>query len=158
MISFDSITKDLKNKYKKILDKKTIDEIKQLFKKSQLLIIKKNDLCTACRKIISRYLINNVEDIDGNENNLLELYLDREELWNKEIWKKNELLKKDLNILKEFKITIGQCFELYFFLKEKEDIELKGIALNKELEDDMKKLGDSSEENFVPFKHKWKKY
>ena len=158
LISFDSITKDLKNKYKKILDKKTIDEIKQLFKKSQLLIIKKNDLCTACRKIISRYLINNVEDIDGNENNLLELYLDREELWNKEIWKKNELLKKDLNILKEFKITIGQCFELYFFLKEKEDIELKGIALNKELEDDMKKLGDSSEENFVPFKHKWKKY
>ena len=159
LISFNSIAKNLKEKYKKILDNKTIDRIKNLFKNSQFLVIKKSDFCIACRRIISRYLINTVEDIDGNENNSLESYLDREELWNKKIWEKNELLKKDLNFLRDYKITISQCYELYMFLKEKEDIELKGITLNKEVEEDLKKLGNSTELKIIlKDKKKRKKY
>ena len=144
LITFNFLVKDLNEKYKKIIDNKTIDEIKMLFSQSKFSVINKNDLSSACRKIISRYLINtNEEDIEGNENNLLELYLDREELWKKEIWNKNELLKNDIKLLKGFNITIGHCFNLYNLLKEKEDIELKGIILKKEQEDDDNKLGQS---------------
>ena len=155
LITFNSIIKNLNEKYKKKFDNnKTIEDIKLLFEQNKFTIIKKHDLYTACRKIISRYLINNVEDIDGNENNLLELYLDREELWKKEIWDKNDLLNNDLNLLKTFKLTIGQCYELYMLLKEKEDIDLKGIELKKDFEKDHNKLMQSSELKIIPKKRK----
>ena len=140
IITFEPMQKYLKEEYKEILDNKTIDEIKGYFSQSKFSVIKRYDLCSACRKIILRYLINISDEIDGNEKNSLEIYLNREELWKKEIWQKNELLKKDLDIIKELKITIGQCYELYSALKEKVDIELIGVILNKEIEEENKKL------------------
>ena len=154
LITVNSIIKNLNQKYKTPLDKEAIKEIKLLFEQNKFSIIKKHDLYTACRKIISRYLINTVEDIDGNENNSLELYLDREELWEKEIWDKNELLHNDLNLLKKYNITIGQCYELYMLLKEKDDIDLKGIELKKDYENEKNKLMKSTELKIIPKKRK----
>ena len=161
LITFNSIINNLNEKYKKIIDNNIIKDIILLFEQNQFKIIKKYDLYTACRKIISRYLINNVEDIDGNENNLLELYLDREELWKKEIWDKNDLLNNDLNLLKTFKLTIGQCYELYMLLKDKEDIDLKGIELKKDFENKKDNLMRASDMKIIPKpkkNHQRKKY
>jgi hypothetical protein len=149
---FDNIVKDLKEKYKDNIDNKLKEDIIKKFDKSEFSIIKKNNLRSACRKVISRFLKNVDEDNDGNENNLLELYLYKEDLWDKEIWKNNELLKRDLNKLKELKITIGQCYDLYKCLKEEDiDIELKGIVLSKD-DDDSKIF--SSELTIIKKKNK----
>ena len=131
VVSFKYILNNLKEKYKATIDKIIIDDIKQKFNESKFSVISRVCLCSACRKVITRLLMDEVEDIEGNEKNLLTPYLDREDLWDKEIWKKTELFKKDLKILRELKINIGQCYELYMFMKEKEDIELNGIELDK---------------------------
>ena len=157
IITFEPMQKYLKEEYKEILDNKTIDEIKGYFSQSKFSVIKRYDLCSACRKIILRYLINISDEIDGNEKNSLEIYLNREELWKKEIWQKNELLKKDLDIIKELKITIGQCYELYSALKEKVDIELIGVILNKEIEEENKKLLNLSESKIIKKKYNTRK-
>ena len=54
----------------------------------------------------------------------------RDELWPKEISDNEEGLNKELNYLKEQKITIGQCFELYNLLGVDEEQELKDIKIN----------------------------
>ena len=147
LVSFEYLVKNLKNKYKT----NEIDEnIKNQLDEFEFSIINKKNLCSACRKVITRFLINTVEDNDGNENILLDLYLNKEDLWDKEVWKNNELLKKDLNKLKDLKITIGQCYKLYNILKgneEDKEIELEGIVVSKNDEDN--KI-DSSDLNIKP--------
>ena len=46
-------------------------------------LITKIDLASACRKLISRYLVGVRNDTDINKNNLLVLLSEKEDLWSK---------------------------------------------------------------------------
>ena len=81
------------------------------------LYINKIKLATACRKLMSRYLI---EYSDINEENELFYYLLREELWPIEDWKNKDLIEKDLELLKHNNIKISNCYEFYKLLGENE--------------------------------------
>ncbi len=82
-------------------------------------------------------MVSTREDTDYSENNKLDLYLDREEVWG-EKWEKNEEnIKKDLEILRKVELTLGQSYELYNLL---------GGDENKALEDIKVKAEDEKEE------------
>ena len=57
--------------------------------------------------IISRYLTGLRDDIDVKESQDLITLLTLEQLWPKEILDEEENLNKELNYLRELKITIG---------------------------------------------------
>jgi len=136
LLCFEPIIDNLREFYKKDIDGNIEDNIKNLFQENKLKIITKVDLASACRKLISRYLVSMRDDTDYNENSLLVLHLDREELWPKDLYQKNDLLKNDLDILSKYELTIGQCYKLYKLLGGDENKVLEGININNEEEKD----------------------
>ena len=105
------------------------------FDERQFKIITKISLASACRKLITRYLFSIRNDKDYNENNKLDKYLNREELWDKEIWgtlNKNEIIEKDLQILSKYELTLGQCYELFTRLGGDEEEAYKEIFIKNE--------------------------
>ena len=133
LLCFQHIIDNLRDFYKKEIDGNIEENIKNLFEENKLKIITKIDLASACRKLISRYLVSMRDDTDYNENSLLVLHLDREELWPKDYsCQKNELLKNDLDILSKYELTIGQCYKLYNLLGGDENKVLEGINIKTE--------------------------
>ena len=103
-------------------------KILNLFDDKKFKIITKNNLAYACRIFISRYLIglrnNDDFDADADLTNQLTTY----ELLPKEIFENSEEeFNRELNYLKEMKITIGQCFELYNLIGGDKEEKLIGI-------------------------------
>ena len=78
---------------------------------------------------------------------ILNDYLEREELWSKEDWKKYSLIEADLNILKTNKILVGQCYELYKLLGGDENEALKDIETNNNDEEENEDNDENFEEN-----------
>ena len=105
---------------------KIVNENNKSFK-----IINKSSLSTACRKLLSRYLI---RDDEINNENSLKLYLLREELWSEDIWKNEDLIEKDLQFLEENKIKVKQCYSLFKLLGE--DLYIKEHNLKESNEKD----------------------
>ena len=71
LLCFKSIIKNLRNYYKDKIDENLSGKIIKLIDEKKLNIIKKVNLATACRQLISRYLVGNRDDTDINENQLL---------------------------------------------------------------------------------------
>ena len=80
LLCFKPIINNLKDNYKLKIDENFINNINKLFEEKKFSIITKNNLASACRKLISRYLVGTRNDVDINEENKLDLYLNREEI------------------------------------------------------------------------------
>ena len=154
LLCFKTIEENLNQDYKKPIEENVKTSIIKSFEDGSIKYINKISLSTACRKLISRYLVSSRHDTDLNENNNLNDYLEREELWSKEDWKNIDLIQEDLNILKTNKILVGQCYELYKLLGGDETEALKGIDSNINEEEGE---NEDNEENFdenINFKKK----
>ena len=106
LFCFYLISKNLKDAYKINLKKELIDIINDYFNNGVEKLIDKVELASACRKLISRYLISKRSDNDINPDNLLSLYLTKTDLWNLEIIKKNDIFEMELNEIKNFEIKV----------------------------------------------------
>ena len=102
--------------------------------------------------MISRYLISKRSDNDINPENLLSLYLVKNDLWNLEIIKENDLFEMELNNIKDFNIKISQAYKLVIFL-DPVNIQIKDINLKFE----EKRKKEKKEENKKEIKIKKKK-
>ena len=116
LFCFDIISKNLKDDFKIDLEKDKIEKINNYFKNGVQKLIEKIDLASACRKLISRYLISKRSDNEINPDNLLSLYLTKTDLWNLEIIKNDDLFEMELNNIKDFNITISQAYKLCLLL------------------------------------------
>ena len=142
VLSYDVITKNLKDEYKIDIDKKVKEDIQNYFKNGVQKLIEKNILADACRKLILRYLISN----EFNPENLLSEYLEKNEFWDIELLK-NEIFYMELEEIKKFNIKIQNTFNLCLIL-DPENTSLKNI-IKKQKPKKKKKKGndsDSSEE------------
>ena len=101
LLCFQSIINILNKKFKKEIEEDKKNDINESFRDNKFKVIKKLSLSTACRKIISRYLVSIRIDTDYNENSSLDLYLFKEEMWSKEDWEKKDILEQDLKILEK---------------------------------------------------------
>ena len=147
LLCFKTIEINLNQDYKKPIEEKIQSNILKSFEDGSIKNINKVSLSAACRKLISRYLVSSRNDTDLNENNILNDYLEREELWSKEDWKKYALIETDLNILKINKILVGQCYELYKLLGGDENEALKDIETNNNDEEENEDNDENFEEN-----------
>jgi len=134
LLCFKPIVNNLRDYYKKKIDANQKEKILKLFDGKQLKIITKKNLSSACRKLISRYLVSTRDDTDYSENNKLTLYLDREEMWSAELWKNEEIIKQDLEVLSKEELILGQSYELYNILGGDENKALEGIKMKNEKE------------------------
>ena len=116
-LCFKPITDNLSVVYKENIDKEKANKILKLFDEHKFKIITKTDLATACRRLISRYLVSKRNDIDYDQNNKLNLYLNRQEMWSG-IWKEEteDIIKSDSEILGKEDLIVGQSYELYKLL------------------------------------------
>ena len=146
LICFKPIVDNLEKDYKKNIEEVKRKDILQLFDGNKFIIIQKQYLLTACRKLISRYLISKRKDIDYNENNKLNLYLDRQELWT-ENWQKEteEKIKSDLDVLGKEELILGQSYELYKLLGGDENKSLE--IINKDAGKEEEKINENEEED-----------
>ena len=142
LLCFKPIVNNLRGHYKKEIDRKVKENIKKSFEDKKFKTITKVSLASACRKLISRYLVSIRDDTDYNENNKLDLYLNREEMWDKVTWEKcNKEIESELQILSKNDLTLGQCFDLYNLLGGDENEAYKDIIVKNE---------DDKEENNIP--------
>ena len=144
LLCYDLISKNLKDDYKIDLEKSTIEKINNYFKNGYEKKIGKINLASACRKLISRYLISSRSDNDINPENLLSLYLDKPDLWDLEIMKEPDIFELELNEIKEFKIKVNQAFKLCILL-DSENVLLKNIK--KKMEEKVKDKNKSKNLN-----------
>ena len=127
-LCFKPITDNLLDYYKKDIEKEKADKILKLFDEHKFKIITKTDLATACRRLISRYLVSTRDDTDYNQNKKLDLYLDRQEMWSG-IWKEEteDIIKSDSEILGKENLILGQSYELYKLLGGDENKSLENL-------------------------------
>ena len=101
--------------------------IEKLLKKNNLNDkITSRNLASAIRRLISRYLVGTMSDIDIEANRDLSFELSRQELWEEKIWKLDELAELIYEKIKEFQLTVGQAFEFYNLIGE-EDRNILGV-------------------------------
>ena len=157
LLCFKPIIANLRDHYKKKIDEKIIEDINKSFNEKKFQIITKVSLASACRILISRYLVSIRDDTDYNENNKLDLYLNREEVWDKNKWEKNEQLEEDLEILRKNELTLGQAFELYQALGGDEQEAYKGLVIqNDDDKDEINAIPKEEEGNQKILKRKKK--
>jgi hypothetical protein len=160
LLCFKTIEENLNEYYKTQINEKIKENILKEFENGNKKIVNKINLSTACRKLISRYLVSARNDTDLSEKNKLFDYLLREELWSKEDWKNNDLIQNELEFLNYNDIIVGQCYELYNLLGGDENEALKGINLNEkdDKDDDEDEEDDDYEENGKFFRKKRMKF
>ena len=125
LLCFKPIINNLNDFYKKAINEEVEQKILKLFDDKIFKIMTKHNLATACRIFISRYLTGSRNDNDFDEFKDLSEQLTRYELWPKEVLDNEEELNNDLYYLKELKIIIGQCFELYNLIEGNQEKESK---------------------------------
>ena len=158
LLCFKPIVNNLRDHYKKKIDVNQKEKILKLFDGKKLKIITKMNLASACRKLISRYLVSTRDDTDYSENNKLNLYLDREEMWSAELWKNEEIIKQDLEVLSKEELILGQSYELYNILGGDENKALEGIKMKdeKEKEENIEKENENEGEEKIVRKNRRK--
>ena len=158
-LCYKPIINNLQVQYKEPIDPEVGKQILKLFDENKFNIITKENLASACRKFISRYLTSSRKDADIDEKKDLKGQISRFELWPKEIPDKEQEFYNELNYLNNLKdpkneqnkifISIGQCFELYNLIGCDEKLELRGI---KEKKDEVKEEGyDNEDEEIYKF-------
>ena len=111
---YEDIKKDL-NKYQQKLDKKSIEEIKNIYSKENT--IDKENLSHAIRLFITLVLFleeDKEKKIKSNINNVIN-YLKAVDLWDKNIYE-NQDFNSNLNKLKLINAHINQIVDFYYNL------------------------------------------
>ena len=80
--------------------------------KNENKLININNFTAALRKLISRALTGSRQEVEIKAENKLKLYLEKEELWEKQITKKEEF-EKEINDICKDDLIIGYCLDLY---------------------------------------------
>ena len=137
LFCFDIITKNLKDEYKINLKKEIIKKINDYFNNGEQKLIDKENLASACRKLISRYLISKRSDNDISPDNLLCLYLTKADLWNLEIIKNYNVFEFELDKIKSFDVKVKEAYNLCQIL-DPDNISMK--ELNLKIEEKKKKM------------------
>ena len=145
LFCFDIISKNLKNDFKIDLEKDKVEKINNYFKNGVQKLIEKIHLASACRKLISRYLVSKRNDNEINPDNLLSLYLVKTDLWNLEIIKNDDLFEMELNNIKDFNIKVSQAYKLCLLLDPDNSL-LKEIIIKIEKKKKKKKKEDKKED------------
>ena len=135
LLCIDPIINNLRKYYKLKIDVNSGERILKLFDEKKFKIITKQSLSSACRKLISRYLAGERDDTDYYyENNKLVLYLSKEDIWPIEIWKNEDDLNPDFEILGNERLILGQSYELYNLLGDEEKNILEGNIMKNKVE------------------------
>ena len=118
---FKDLSSNLIKEYNEDINEEIINKIntKLLNNENNNLPIK--ELASAVRRFISRYLVGKNKKADIEPKSLLLHELKRPDLWNKKIENLEELLSDEI---KEYKLTVGQCFKFYELIKEKDEKEI----------------------------------
>ena len=143
-LSFQELIKTLQPEYKKEIDKKVIEDIKNKF---QIKIEKDKlpwkELAAAIRRFISRYLVGERQTTDIDESLELAFQLTRRDLWGEICGKLENLESLIFGKINEFKLKVGQAFNLYEIIGEEDKNTIKNI----EKVDEVKKEEKTNEEN-----------
>ena len=118
---FKDLSSNLIKEYNEDINEEIINKIntKLLNNENNNLPIK--ELASAVRRFISRYLVGKNKKADIEPKSLLLHELKRPDLWNKKIENLEELLSDEI---KEYKLTVGQCFKFYELIKEEDEKEI----------------------------------
>ena len=77
----------------------------------------------ATRRFISRYLVGKKQKTDIDPKSMLIAQLKRNDLWDNSIENLDNLLNLFSNLIDEIKLNVGQCFNFYEIIKEKDEEE-----------------------------------
>ena len=115
-LCWDQIKENLLNEFMKPIDDDKKELIKNYFikNKDNKNYIKKIDLANATRKFISRYLAGKRSQSEINENGMLFDYLNRIDLWEKNI--DNTNFENEFSELAKIKFTVGEGKDFYDLL------------------------------------------
>ena len=133
-LCWKEIKKNILDDYKLELSEEIKNFIRDYFEnyKNEEKLINKKDFTYALRKLISRSLAGSRQDIDIKSDSKLKLYINRYDLWNKEIINK-ESFEGEIDEICKDEILIGQSLMLYNLL-EGDNILNKEIYKNTEKE------------------------
>jgi hypothetical protein len=138
-LCFKESYKKLQDMYKEEIPEEITEKI-ELIKKEENNIIPIKELAAAVRRFISRYLLDKRQkEIDPTK--MLLPYLCKTELWDQKIGKIKNLEELIANQLEKLKITVGQSYNFYEKIKEKDEEEISTY-----LEEDEK---EEEEEEFI---------
>ena len=149
-LCWDQIKENLLNEFMKPIDDDKKELIKNYFikNKDKKNYIKKIDLANATRKFISRYLAGKRSQSEINENGMLFDYLNRIDLWEKNI--DNPKFENEFSELAKIKLTVGEGKDFYDILGGDSqlsilDVEEKNIKNKNEI----KKDDDNENKNII---------
>ena len=123
-LCFKDLSETLQPEYKrKIPDDLKKKITKKLLERNNSIdfdIISIKDLAGAVRRYISRYLAGKRESVDIDEKRGLAFDLTRIDLWEEKIGKLNNLEELLIELIGEFKLNVGQAYEFYKIIEEKD--------------------------------------
>ena len=127
-LSFQELIKTLQPEYKKEIDKKVIEDIKKKFQiKVENDELPWKELAAAIRRFISRYLVGERQTTDIDESLELALQLTRRDLWGEIFGKLENFESLIYGKINEFKLKVGQAFNLYEIIGEEDKNTIKNI-------------------------------
>ena len=115
---WSSIKENINEQYKAQIDENVKNQIIQFFKEYNSKndkLITKDDLAAALRRLISRYLAGKRGDTDINENQELISQIIKQDLWDYDILKNEEIFQREIYSL-TFELKVSQAFEYYAIL------------------------------------------
>ena len=136
-------------------------------KNNKEIIINKNNLANAIRKLLSRYIIGTRQDVECKPENKLIFYISRYDLWNNTEYTSNSF-EKEINEIFKKDITIGQSLDLYnsliknenkFEIRNKIDVDyIKTISVgtnNENFENKKRNERENKKENQIENPGNW---
>ena len=127
-LCFKDLCETLQQEYKKEIPLDLQEKIKEKLMKSDKndgdndIKITVNQLAGAIRRFISRYLAGKRESVDIDDKRDLVFDLTRIDLWEEKIGKLDDLEELLFSQLGEFKLVVGQAYEFYKLIEEKDKI------------------------------------
>ena len=148
---WEEIKKQIPPDFQIELNKIDKDKIVEYFEKNknENKIINKNNFTTALRRLISRFLISSRQESEIKPDIELNLYIRREELWNKKILE-NELFMKEILDICNSNIKIGNSYCLYNALEGDEYLAVE-LGLDNPKKGDEDNNGDKNEINMFNY-------
>ena len=122
-LCFDVFSQNLIEEYNAQIDENIKNKIKDELTKNEDI----KEIGPVSRRFISRFLynINNKDDL--SPNGALTIQLKRKDLWNKE-FRETEKIERILESIEKFNLKVGQCFNFYQLIKEKDEKEINAYS------------------------------
>ena len=117
LLCWKKIKENLVDDYLKDINDNIKKNVDDFFNSNKGGIINKNNLSTAIRRFVSRYLSGKRTQNEINENNIIINYLCNQELWDQKDIVSNNLFEIDLiRLFDKDKVTVGQAAKLCEYL------------------------------------------